>query len=243
MKLFRYSGSKARYLKHYRSPPSGTKRVVEPYLGSGAYMLSTDLPGLGYEVNGDIVSMWKWLQSTTPAELKDLSDAVEAAKSAAADGKPDVRGMSLDLGPQTYVRINVASVMVGQLASWKVYPQHSLPIEQTISLLPRLKDVEIVHGSANDYIHSDGDMLFVDPPYVGTTGNYVEKGKNHETSYDPLTTISLVNSTDNPIAFTYGDGASDIFPYKWEEVARRKVPNMKKGGTVDRTEWVAYINW
>jgi hypothetical protein len=207
-------------------------------------MLSTDLPCLGYEVNSELVAMWKWLQKTTPAELKDLSDAVESAKTTASDGKPDVRAMRLDLGPQTYVRINAASVMVGQLTSWKVYPQHSLPIDQTIALLPRLKDVDVVHGSANEYIHSPGDMLFIDPPYVGTTGGYVEKsGKNHETSYDPQSTISLINSTDNPIAFTYGDGAADLFPYKWEEVARRKVPNMRKGGTVDRSEWVSYINW
>ncbi len=244
MKLFRYSGSKSRYLKYYRSPPAGTKRVVEPYLGSGSYILSTSLPGLGYETNGDIVAMWKWLQRTSPHELRDLFDAVEAAKTAASDGKPDARSMALELGAQTYVRINAASVMVGQLKSWKVYPQNRLPIEQTIALLPRLKDIEVIHGLAGDYKHCDGDMLFIDPPYLGTDGGYVEKNnKSHETDYNPKETIALISSTSNPIAFTYGDGASNTFPYTWEEVARRKVPNMKRGGTTDRTEWVAYINW
>jgi len=35
-----------------------------------------------------------------------------------------------------------------------------------------------------------------------------------------------------------------VFPeYDWHLVKTVKVPNMKKGGTTDRTEWVSYINW
>ena len=247
LKLFRYSGSKSRLLKYYKRTPEGTKRVVEPYLGSGCYLLSTDLPGVGYETNGDIVAMWRWLKQTTPSELKDLHDAVEAIKADPnTPTKPDVRLMlGLSLGQQTYVRINTTGVLVGQLTAWKIYPQNRLPYEQTALCLPRLKDIEVIHGSANEYVHQDGDLLFIDPPYLGTTAGYVEKSriKNHETCYSASDTIDLVSKTSNPIVFTYGDGAKDHFPdYEWTPVVTRKVPNIRRGGTVDRTEWVSYIN-
>ena len=246
LKLFRYSGNKHRYIKYYRRPPEGTKRIVEPYLGSGAYWFSTDLPGLGYETNGDVVAMWRWLQTTTPKELEDLSEAVEAVKIDPTNiGKPDVRRLGLSLGQETYVRINVTGVVVGQLTAWKIYPQYSLPVENTVSCLPRLKDIDIIHGSASGYVHTDGDLLFIDPPYLGTIAGYEEKGKkSHEAAYDPKETKSLISSTTNPVIFTYGDGAGTAFPeYAWSKVCVRKVPNLRRGGTVDRTESVAYVNW
>lgn len=243
---FRYSGNKSRLIKYYRRPKEDTKRIVESYLGSGSYWLSTDLPCVGYETNGDVVAMWKWLQTTTPKELRDLSTTVEALKVDPGNvGKPDVRRLGLSRGQETYVRVNVTGVIVGQLTAWKVYPQHSLPVEGTISCLPRLKDIDVIHGSANDYVHRDGDLLFIDPPYIGTTAGYEEKGKkSHEKSYDPQGTIDLISSTSNPVIFTYCDAAKGLFDqYTWEKVKTRKVPNVRVGGTVDRTEWVSYVNW
>jgi len=242
-KLFRYSGNKSRLLQLYRKPTSEIKRVVEPYLGSGIYTLHSDLPGFGYETNGDIVAMWHWLSSCTEDELVELKRLFDEAK--IKESKPDVRSLNLARGPQTYVRINATSVYTGQLTSWKIYPQHQLPIDETISLLPRLKDIEVVHGSANQYLHRDGDLLFIDPPYIGTFGGYVEKSvKSHEENYDPKSTMELIRSTSNPVIFTYGTNALQIFPeLKWEIVKNVKVPNLRRGGTVDRVEWVSYINW
>jgi len=41
---------------------------------------------------------------------------------------------------------------------------------------------------------------------------------------------------------TYGSNAAEVFPsYSWELVKTVKVPNMRKGGTVDRHEYVSYI--
>jgi site-specific DNA-adenine methylase len=242
--LFRYSGNKSSLLKFYKSPPPKTRRVVEPYLGSGSFLLTCDLPGLGYETNGDLVAMWNWLKCCTKEDLIELDKQFKTLKS--TEEKPDVRNLNLDVGPQTYVRINATSVMVGQLTSWKIYPQNNLPIENTINCLHRLKDIEVIHSSANDYVHSDGDLLFIDPPYVGTYGGYFEKSKkkSNEKNYDPNSTKDLINSTSNPIIFTYGTNAPQLFPeYKWEMVKTIKVPNFRKGGTVDRIEWVSYINW
>lgn len=243
-KLFKYSGSKSRLISFYRRPPEGAKRIVEPYLGSGSYILSTELPGLGFETNTEVVAMWEWLKTANDDDIRQIDKVVRDAKT--KEEKPDVKQMGLELGPQTYVRINTTSVVTGQLKSWKIYPQHHIPVELTIECLPRLRDIQVIHGNANSYVHQDGDLLFIDPPYVGTDGGYEEKkGKvDHGKSYNSEDTKRLIASTTNPIIFTYGDGAQEIFSeYKWEHVKTAKVPNMRRGGTTDRSEWVAYINW
>jgi site-specific DNA-adenine methylase len=215
--------------------------VVEPYLGSGAFLLNSNLPAIDYEINGDLVAMWHWLQTATPKDLHDLNALVEDRKK--LETKPDVRDMALDLGRQTYVRVNCCSVVVGQLNSWKVYPQHSLPVEATIRCLPRLAEVKVIHGSGEDHVCKEGDFLFVDPPYVGTIGNYVDKnGKEIERAYRPENTIRLLDSCSCPAMLTYGTNAATLFPnYSWELVKTVKVPNMRRGGTVDRSEYVSYI--
>jgi len=238
LRAFRYSGNKSRLLSLYKKQ-EGAKRIVEPYLGSGAYALNSDLPAKGYEVNGELVAMWHWLQTTNEKELLDLRAMIEDRKK--TEAKPDVRDLKLDLGRQTYVRVNVCSVVVGQLSSWKIYPQHKLPVEETARCLSRIKDIQVVHGKGEEHECEEKDMLFVDPPYVGTSGNYIEKGKEIERSYRPEDTIKLLENARRAIV-TYGTNAQEIFPsLKWELVKTIKVPNMRRGGTVERKEFVAYI--
>jgi len=244
-RLFRYSGNKSKLLGLYRPIPKGVTRVVEPYLGSGAFLMNTHLPGVGYEINGHLCAMWEWLKQTSANELHHLDSVVREWK--AKTEKPDVRDMNLELGPQTYVRVNCCSVVVGQLSSWKIYPQNNLPVEETVKCLPRLKDIQVFNARGETHTPQDGDLLFVDPPYVGTVGNYLEKGKQTkqiEKEYDPQDTIKFLDGVRCPVILTYGSNAKELFPqYEWEIVKVVKVPNMRKGGTVDRNEMVAYINF
>jgi site-specific DNA-adenine methylase len=242
-RLFRYSGNKSKLLHLYRFPEQGVSRVVEPYLGSGAFLLNQVQPGIGYDTNKDIVDMWSWLKGTTAKELHDLYKYVEDLK--AREEKPSLKGRGLDNGPLTYLRVNVCSVVVGQLSSWKVYPQHKLPVESTIECLPRLRDVDVVLGDGGQHSPLKTDLMFIDPPYLGTTGNYKEGGKeSQEEGYDPEKTRELIRKAEGPVVFTYGTNAPAIFPeYDWEIVKVVKVPNMRKGGTIDRLEHVCYINF
>jgi site-specific DNA-adenine methylase len=219
------------------------KRIVEPYIGSGGFSINMmPLDVLGYDLNPDICEMWWWLQSCDEKDLDELHRFVELAKS--NDEKPDVKLMGLDIGPQTYVRVNVCSLVVGQLSSWKVYPQNKLPIDKTKECLHRIRSITIENRSANEYSHCDGDLLFLDPPYVGTSGNYIGGSVRDGKGYDTQSTVDLISSTGNPIVFTYGTDAPTVFPmYDWIEVSKRKVPNMRKGGTTDRVEHISFINW
>ena len=244
--LFRYSGNKRNIVPLIDLPNCKIKRVVEPYLGSGSFILSRFNDGLGIDVNEDIITMWKWLRDeATPKLLFDLASQVADAVESHEDGKPDVRELGLERGPETYVRVNCSGVYAGQLSSWVLYPQHKLPARDTSKILPRLKNIELIHGDASLYQEQDGDVVFLDPPYLGTKGNYKEAAKSGiEESYSPQKTIDLISRISAPVILTYGDGAEETFPdYEWHQVVKRKVPNIRKGGTVDRTENVAYVNF
>lgn len=245
LKPFRYSGNKVKLTPLYKLPDKKVKRVVEPYLGSAAFSLNCglDVPVIGYEINEDLYAMWQWLKVTTEDELWDLYHLVEDLKK--KELKPDTKTLGLDAGPLTYIRINVTGLIVGQLSSWGIYPQHKLPVESTIQCLPRIRNFEIKLGEGENFQNSDDDLVFIDPPYVGTFANYKSiKNKSIEAQYQPDDTKRLIQSLNCPIIFTYGTNASEIFPeYEWQLLKTIKVPNMRKGGTVDRFEYVSYINF
>lgn len=244
--IFKYSGNKWKVLAKLTRPLPAHKRLAELYLGSGAFLLSNTGPSIGIDANPNIVDLWKWLQTVDPQRLHELEALRIAAVAAAPDNKPDVRTLNLTGGEQLYMRVNVTGVYVGQLSSWKIYPKWKLPVEQTISHLPRLREIEVKLGKAHiDFVEQDGDVVFLDPPYANTKANYKQDGKKGiEEAYRPQDTVDLISKLNCPIILTYGTDAPTVFPqYRWEEVLRKKVPLIRKGGTVERTEHVAYINW
>lgn len=241
-KLFRYSGSKTKYLKYYRNPPEGVKRVVEPYVGSAAYILNSGLSGVGYEINNDIYEMWMWLKTVSENDLLRLNSFLDGIKE--KGDKIDIRTLNLEKGPETYIRVNVCSAMVGQLSSWKIYNKHNLPIGKTINSLPLLANIEIFNCDGESHIEQDGDLFFIDPPYINTSPNYTDQSKEIQDVYNPSTTDKFVRSLTCPVIFTYGSSAPQVFPdYNWQIVKEVKVPNLRNGGTVTRNEYVCYLNF
>lgn len=247
LKPFRYSGNKSKYVKFYKSPPEGTKRIVEIFAGSMAYSLAHNFPALGFEINTSVVDMWNWLKQVTPQDLKDFDQTIKDEwKKIEQGGKFDIRRLALSTGPQTYARVNITGVVVGQLFAWKVYPQHNLPINDTIACLPHFGRIDVSCGDGLNYTPQEGDCLFIDPPYLGTQGGYYDKTtkKNHETNIDHTGIADLIDNCKVPVIFTYGNGAQELFPqYNWQKIAERKVPKIRSGGTSDRFEHVAYINF
>lgn len=244
--VFKYSGSKRTLLPLMRKLPSH-KRVVEPYLGGGAFLLNNEAPGLGIDINRELINLWKYLRDeATPERLYELERIRQNAIDTHPTNKPDVRDIDILEPEKTYLRINAASVIVGQLSSYALNIKHKLPIQNTINYLNRLKELEFVCGDANVYskYQKDGDILLIDPPYFGTKGNYKTKGADFEKIYTPKDTAELINNLDCPIIFTYGSDAKEVFPdFDWEVLCTKKVPNIRKGGTIDRVEHVSYINW
>jgi len=241
LKLFRYQGSKTRVLKLLRDPPSGTRIVVEPFLGSGAYWLNSGLPGFGLDTSIPVVQLWLALAHITPKRLWELDKIVKQAKP-----KTDVREIpNLSPGEQAYIRVNVTSFVVGQLSSWKIYPQHNLPVEKTIRALPRLKDLIVVRGSAGTYDPQPGDLVFLDPPYHGTRG-YSSKNRGNKYSHIKSQVDKLISTCGEkgiPVIFTYGDNADSLWNLDWISLAPTMAKGIRTGGVRRRTTHVAYLNW
>lgn len=246
--LFRYSGNKNRLIPHYRGravfpAPAGTRRLVEPYLGSGAFSIQALLAGFegqvcGSDQSAEVVALWDWLRS--PQAEEDLLRLLDWSQQ--QEEKVDIRTLGLDPGPLLYLKLNSCGAYVGQWGSWTYYPQHNLPVLQTIRLLPLARKVQVTRKAAEDWDPQPGDAYFLDPPYVGTVGGYVR-----EKEYDPSTTMDLIGRCQErgvPVLVSYGSGAPEVFPdLEWELVKRRKVPRIRTGGTVERQEYIARVGW
>ncbi len=144
-------------------------------------------------------------------------------------------------GASLYFKINVCSVYTGQWSSSQGYPKFSLPLKKTLEALDLAKRVEILEADWRRIgeMLRPGDAVLLDPPYLGTSGNYA-----NENNFDPSGIQEHVLSWGVPVLVTYGTGAKEIFPgLPWELVQVRKVPNIRKGGTVKREEWISRINW
>lgn len=245
LKPFKYSGSKTKLLKLFNKPPNYS-RIVEPYGGGASYSINDQKPAIVYDINRNIIDLFKWLKVVDIERLYELENMRKEAVDNHPKNKPDVRTLNVSEAEQTYIRLNACSVYVGQLSSWTIYPQWKLPIEKTIECLQRIRQIDFIHGNVhNIYENIPNDLVFIDPPYVGTHGNYREDGKSGiEESYSPKHTINLINKIKSPIIFTYGDNARETFPnYNWQILLKKRVPNMRKGGTTERTEHVCYINF
>lgn len=246
--LFRYSGNKSNLLRSYRDlaefpVPSGVRRLVEPYLGSGAFSLKALQAGvpsaLGLDIDPNVIGLWQWLQQPG---VEDELDALQEWYNLQTE-KLDIRKVEeLSEGQRLYLKINVCGAYVGQWSSWSIYPlQHRLPTPETLKWLLWARKVEVRQAPASEYEPQEGDAVFIDPPYVGTSGNY---GKF---PYDPDETIELVDrcvEAGVPVLCAYGDRATELFPdWDWEQAAVRLVPNLRHGGTVERREYLARIGW
>lgn len=228
-------------LEHLPPPPPGTKRIIEPFLGSGSYTLSYGYEGLGVDADPNVISLWEFLQKSSPEELRSLDKWWEERKLLQPPADLLEIERELGKGASLYFKINVCGVYVGQWSSSLPYPQYALPVEKTIDALPEARKLEVRLGDWKS-VRGDlreGDAILLDPPYLGTSGNY--KG---EESFDPSGITQEILSWGIPVLFTYGTGAPKIFPeLSWEILLKRKVPRIRGGGTIDREEWVSRINW
>lgn len=237
---FRYSGNKRRLAPKYPVGFDSTNRIVELYLGSGAYSLHhTENKALGYEINKDLFSIWEWLHTASETNLRDIGILWSEAQKYGE--KFDLRELDhIPKGALNYLRVNVSGLMVGQLSSWIAYPQHNLPWESTIGCLKRVKEIEVINKDGLSHEEEPGDFFFVDPPYVGTKANYMDKSAKTDLTakYDPRDTVHFLNHVKGKWLMTYGDGCQDVFPeYTWTKIAEKKVPLVRTGGVKVRGEW------
>jgi 16S rRNA G966 N2-methylase RsmD len=250
--IFRYAGNK-RWLLSLLPPLPSHKRICELYLGSGTLLFNSKLKGLGIESSPFVVSIYEWLKKATPEAVFALE---ELRKDCLRKQTLDVRDLDIEEGARLYLRLNCCGLITGDFSSYKIYDR-KLPVENTVACLDRLKnDIEIQYGTASDYKEQDGDLVFLDPPYLDFRPNkhnkiketsnivygYQKSGKKLK-RYNPQDTIDIISRVKGPIIFCYGSTALDLFPmYDWRVIKVKKVGNTEKK-TVERREYITYINW
>lgn len=240
---FKYFGNKRKYCKLYRKPENYT-RVVELFLGSGAFSINETKPALGFELSERVYSIWRFLKSTNAEELTMLGEYwLNNRKELNKKKVDDLPFNNEDL--KNYFRPNVCGVYTGNPNINSLYAQNSLPVNNTIAALNRIQDITVVNKSFDTYEPLEGDLVFVDPPYLNTRAAY--KNKNSTDTCITFSTQSLISFLDkikNPIIFTYGNGAEKDYPmYKWEKIDETWAPKIRGGGKSHRIEYVSYINF
>ena len=246
--MFRYSGSKKRIIKHLPTPPLFTQHIVEPFAGSLAYSVHYAAAKVtAAEANPLVRGLWEYLRTdATPERLRWLEGVKPAEKT---DAREIAKQFDLSEAETTLIRLQISGAYVGQLSSWVLYPQHRLNLSPLADLFPYIKrslgPLAADFESITPEVFGERTLAFVDPPYLNTKANYKGKGtKKDHGGLDPACVTSFVKRFKCPVLFTYGDGAQETFPdFEWRKAVVRKVPILRGGGTRDRTEWYALLNW
>jgi len=234
LKSFPYMGNKSRYVKYIRSPPKNTERVVELYLGSGAYFLnkSGDLQGLGFEYDKNLCELWWWLQKQTKQDIEDLAEYIEYAKTKFKYVQELTNDYGLEKGAELFVRICCCGWSKGVLENSLLFKEYKINVKVD---LDKIKQIEVLNKPCSHYNYREGDLVFIDPPYIDTYGNYQNSG------YHPDQTRRIIKTIKGPIIFTYGDNCT--FPeYHWQKLGNKAV-GLQSGESRVRGEYITYINW
>lgn len=241
----RYSGSKARLLKHLPLLLPSTSTIVEPFAGSLAFALAHQPASIvAAEANPLVRELWEYLRSEATDERLAFLETLRPTEK--VDAFEWAQRYELTAPETTLIRLQISGAYVGQLSSRVLYPQHTLSLKAERSLLSyiqrALKPVRTSFELCQDE-DREGAVFFIDPPFLGTSANYKAPGKDFG-GLDAKSLEDWVLSLKCPVLFTYGDGAQDTFPsLVWKKAVTRKVPILRGGGTKERTEWFALRNW
>lgn len=261
-KLFPYSGSKQWLLPLLPELPVHS-RIVETYAGSLAFGVNQGIqhrtPFVGYEREKQLCWIYDALHSvlTTYANNEQhtldylnhiLADTDEIRKSLVGrqvtEGFHDVENADPYHKFQfALIRLCCSGLYVGAFTSKKVYPQHKLPayLPETASKLFGV-DWKVFNEDSANYEPQAGDLVFIDPPYLRTTGGYkVDKSFNISHTHG---IIQRCQDAGVPFIVTYGTGAQEDFPMLsgWKLVKTKTTSNIQRTGTNVREENL-YLSW
>jgi site-specific DNA-adenine methylase len=142
------------------------------------------------------------------------------------------------------IRLCCCGLYVGAFTSKKIYPQHTLPIQNMLQAFDRLQrtDWQVIRGSASMYTPQQGDFVFMDPPYLRTVGGYkVDKTFSLDNTYE---LIEKCQSANVPFLLTYGTGAQEDFPMLqgWRLLRMKTASKVNTTGKNVREENI-YESW
>lgn len=174
--FFTYYGGKWRAAPHYSVPHYN--EIIEPFAGSAGYSLRyPDCDVLLVDEDLNVLNTWRYLLSTTPAEIRDLPDLVNdqcVDDLDVPDGAKLLIGWWLNKG---------CSAPCKRPSKWMRAGGHTNSFwgptirERIASQLPRIKHWRVQEGSYT-WVHNRPATWFIDPPYEGAGKRYRHGSKD-----------------------------------------------------------------
>lgn len=242
--------------------------IIEPFAGSAAFSLTVrsaideynkstgkNLPVphiLLTDSSRHLINCWNFVASATRNRIMELNDLVVANNNGKCTDLSDV----VTDEELSFIKLTCCGVYRGQFVSTKITNcERSGGLgEDRILTAKRLLELEKVRVWNIDcetlverhldkaLKYYDKVLLFVDPPYVGTLANYDKHGYMEGTQQSLRKLLIKAKKLKIPTVITYGD--TDLFKndLNWKEIAMRKVPRIRCGGTLVRYDYYATLN-
>jgi hypothetical protein len=235
--VFPYSGSKFKNIALLPAPPQGTVRITEPFAGSVSYSAWYRPPQVRLaESSAEVRGLLEYLAT---AATQDRLSSIEGTRPAEKiDYQDHAAQHGLCPAEATLVRLRCSGLMVGQLASRVLYPQHPLTFKrlrhalgwfQSACVAPIYRDYREVLPDG-----TKGDFWVIDPPYHKTNANYtkgsafIDPDEFREWFYSLKGVSGIV---------TYGSDPEWLLPNEpWVNYRRSQTATARRGGTRVRME-------
>lgn len=172
------------------------QHYVEPYCGSLAVLLAKAPSSMETvnDLDGEVMTFWRVLRDR-PAEMERVCALTPHSRLEHAQANPAAAVDDLEIARQVFVRLTQGRS--GQMSStgWRSYinpagSSASMPdylagyVNRIAPAAERLQHVSLEAQPALDIIAKYGDqpdvLLYVDPPYLGTTRTRSQAGYQHE---------------------------------------------------------------
>ncbi len=166
--MFNYYGSKSKIVKFYPPPKYG--KIIEPFAGSARYALRYwDRDVLICDLNKDVISVWKWLQTCSKKDIIGLPKLVKGL---------DIRKLEISEIERTFLSFLVASGRPSNIVTSFMEHDNSNQnrFPRIASQLERIKHWKIMNCSYLD-IENEDATWFIDPPYQFGGEHYKESNK------------------------------------------------------------------
>ncbi len=220
----RYPGGKSRAIKYLSQHLPPIENYREPFLGGGSMALyvTQKCPNAKVWVNDlyrPLYAFWKTLQthgeklSADLRELKtELGESPLAHKEAFLNAKSALDGDDEYVVGFNFYVVNKCSFSgLSESSSFSEQASRQNFTFRGIDKLPAISELiqywQITNLNYTYLMHSDGEFVFLDPPYDIKDSLYGKKGNMHK-GFDHEMFAGYCNNSDNKCMITYN---SDIF--------------------------------
>lgn len=193
--FLKWAGGKTKLVPAIREfVPAGTRRLIEPFIGSGAVALNLALPmAILADANADLISVYRELQQGgekfvaacaalfTPSANESAVYYTRRAEFNASSNRRRKAGLFIYLNRHGYNGLCRYNASGGFNVPFGRYKAPRFPRDELHAFHAVLQNCELRHADFRDVLAEagEGDFVYCDPPYVpaSATANFTAYAK------------------------------------------------------------------